>query len=110
MKNNENLRLVILCDGTSMGDEMIIFKTNAPIERLKELENQSCQVYIDGGSYDDVPIWADILTDEGYAFEFLDEHQHVTPFVSSCEWLEDKYPEVTEKYIIENQPELATRK
>ena len=110
MKNNENLRLVILCDVTSMGDEIIIFKTNAPIERLKELENQSCQVYIDGGSYDDVPIWADILTDEGYAFEFLDEHQHVTPFASSCEWLEDKYPEVTEKYIIENQPELATRK
>lgn len=110
MKNNENLRLIILCNGTGMGDEMIVFKTNAPVERLKELEQQSCQIYIDGGSYDDVPIWLDVLTDEGYVFELVDEHQHITPFKSSSDWLEDKYSEITEKYIIENQPELTSHK
>lgn len=110
MKNNEDLRLIILCDGTGMGDEMIIFKTNVPVERLKELEKQSCQVYIDGGSYDDVPVWADVLIDEGYVFEYVEEHQHITPFQSSDEWLKDKYSEVTEKYVIENQPELASHK
>ena len=89
-----------------MGDEMIVFMTNAPIERLKELEKQSCQVYINGGSYDDIPIWADVLIGEGYVFEYVDDHQHITPFRSSGEWLEDEYPEIIEKYIIENQPEL----
>lgn len=107
MKNNETLRLIILCDGTGMGDAVIVFRTDAPAERLKELENQACQVYIGGGSSDDVPIWADVLINEGYVFEYVDEHQHITAFQSSGEWLKDKYPEVTEKYVIENQPELT---
>ena len=82
MQNNKDLRQIILCNGTGMGDEMIVFKTNAPIERLKELEKQSCQVYINGGSYDDIPIWADVLIGEGYVFEYVDDRLIITPFIS----------------------------
>ena len=32
------IRLITLSDGTGMGDELIIFKTNAPVEELKKLE------------------------------------------------------------------------
>lgn len=112
---NKNLRLVALSDGTGMGDEVLVFKTNAPVNRLKELEKQSCEVYINGGDSEDVPIWADILIDEGYTFDLVGEHQHVTAYSSSSEWLKEKFPEITEHYVIENQPkpvsnaELARR-
>ena len=32
------MRLITLSDGTSMGDSLIVFETDAPIEELKELE------------------------------------------------------------------------
>ena len=99
----DDTRLITLTDGTTMDDLIIVFKTNAPIERLKELEKQSCRIYIDGGDEDDVPIWANVLSDEGYIFEYVDEHRHVTPFRTSCEWLNDKYSQITEHYCIENQ-------
>lgn len=98
-------RLITLSDGTSMGDNLLVFKTNAPVEELKELEKQSCQIYINGGSYDDVPIWADVLADKGYSFELVDSHQHINPFGTSSEWLKNEYPEVKELYVIENQPD-----
>lgn len=56
---NKNLRLVALSDGTGMGDEVLVFKTNAPVNRLKELEKQSCEVYINGGDSEDVPMLDD---------------------------------------------------
>lgn len=109
---NKNLRLVALSDGTGMGDEVLVFKTNAPVNRLKELEKQSCEVYINGGDSEDVPIWADILIDEGYTFDLVGEHQHVTAYSSSSEWMKEEFPEITEHYVIENQPkpvQLARR-
>lgn len=100
----EKERLIALSDGTGMGDELIIFKTNAPVSELIELEKQSCQVYLDGGDDKDVPIWGEILTKKGYMFEFVDSHRHITPYGSSRTWMELDYPEVTEHYVIENQP------
>ena len=47
-------RLITLIDGTGMGDALIIFKTNAPPDVLRSLEIDSCSVYLNGGSYDDV--------------------------------------------------------
>lgn len=44
------MRLITLSDGTGMGDELIVFKTNAPEEELKKLENMSCEVYQKGGN------------------------------------------------------------
>lgn len=104
----EDIRLIALADGTSMGDMIIVFKTNAPVERLKELEKQSCQIYIDGGDDENIPIWANVLSSEGYVFEYVDEHLHVTPYRSSSEWLEDEYHQITEHYLIENQPHLVS--
>lgn len=100
-----SLRRIALSDGTGMGDEMIIFETNAPAEELKKLEKESCQVYIDGGDYKDVPIWADILTAKGYIFNLVDTHSHVNPFTTSTDWLETRFPEIKEYYVIDNQPE-----
>jgi len=100
------LRHVILTDGTGMGDSVIIFETDSPVDELKELERISCEVYINGGDYEDVPNWASVLKEKGYTFEYVDSHQHITPTGTSREWLEDKYPEIMENYVIENQPEI----
>lgn len=100
----ENKRLITLSDGSGMGDMVIVFETNAPVEELKELERISCEVYINGGEDEDVPIWADILTQKGYIFDYVAEHQHITPRGDSETWLENKYPQITEHYEIENQP------
>lgn len=106
MNKINNTRLITLSDGTGMGDSLIIFETNAPVEELKELERISCQVYIDGGDYENVPIWAEVLTKKGYIFDCIDQHQHVTAYGNSTTWLENKYPKVKESYTIENQPNI----
>lgn len=88
----EKPRKIILQDGTCMGDETLVFLTNAPKNRLKSLEKESCDIYKNGGSYEDIPLWANVLTDEGYIFELQD-----------CENPEG----IQELYVIENQPELV---
>lgn len=102
-----NLRLITLSDGTSMGDNLIVFETNAPVEELKELEKNSCQVYLDGGNDEDVPIWGDVLSEKGFVFNLVDLHAHISPYGSSTSWLEGTYPEINEHYTIENQPHLC---
>ena len=99
-------RLITLTDGTGMGDALIIFKTNAPSDLLKSLEKDSCNVYINGGNYEDVPIWRDVLADKGYTLEYVDSCQHVTPYGTSTDWLEnhDIGSKIQEHYVIENQP------
>ena len=99
-------RLIALADGSTMGDMMIVFATNAPIEELKELEKISNDIYINGGDQEDVPIWAEVLKNKGYVFDYVDEHQHITALGISSEWLEKDYPQITEHYCIENQPEM----
>ena len=99
------MRLITLSDGTGMGDELIVFKTNAPVAELKKLEKISCQVYIEGGDFEDVPIWGNVLQKKGYKFEYVASHQHVSPFGTSKEWLKENY-KITEHYVIENQPNL----
>lgn len=106
MSITNNTRLITLCDGTGMGDSLIIFETNAPVEELKELEKISCQVYINGGDYEDIPIWAEVLIQKGYVFNCVEQHQHVTAYGTSTTWLENKYPEIKEHYTIENQPNI----
>ena len=96
-------RFVSLMDGTGMDGMVIVFKTNAPIEELKELERISCDCYINGNE-EEVPIWKYVLEEKGFVFNYVDEHGNVTPYGTSTTWLEDKYPEITEHYCIENQP------
>lgn len=102
------MRYVTLKDGTGMGDELLIFQTDAPVELLKNLEQESCQVYIDRGDYEDVPLWHKVLTDQGYTFEYIDSCEHVTPYGTSADWLESHEvgAKISEHYVIENQPEL----
>ena len=99
-------RLITLADGTTMGDMMIVFRTNAPVDELKELEKVSNDVYLNSGGEEDVPIWAEVLKNKGYVFDYVDEHQHITAFETSSEWLEKEYPRIAEHYCIENQPEM----
>lgn len=91
----EELREVVFGEGTSMGDSVYVYKTNAPKELLRDLLKRSNEVWINGGSYDDVPNWGAEITDKGYVFEYVDEGIAVN---------EDFEPK--ERYIIENQPEL----
>ena len=103
----ENQRYITLSDGTSMGGELIIFKTNAPMELLKELETISCKAYEDKKE-EDVPIWANVVQEKGFEFEYIASHQHITPFQSSSEWIEN-HPigaKINEHYVIDDQPEF----
>lgn len=106
LPKDDDRRLVTLSDGTGMGDRLYIFSTNAPVEELKKLEDESCKVYLEGRSVSEVPIWADVLYDKGYTFEYVTEHQHVSPYGTSSGWLEKNYPDIKENYVIENQPNL----
>lgn len=95
-------RLVTLSDGTSMGDTLYVFDTNAPVDVLKDLEKVSNEAYANGND-DDVPSWGKELKTKGYTFCYIDEHQHVTPYGTSSEWLEERYSGIKEHYTIENQ-------
>lgn len=96
-------RYIALSDGTRMGDNMYIFRTNAPVEELKALEKVSCEAYINDTEY---PVWEEVLNDKGYSFSYIAEHRHVTPLGTSDMWLKTEYPSITEQYVIENQPEI----
>jgi len=106
----DKLRLITLTDGTDMGGIMIVFKTNAPTEELEALEKISNDVYLNGGDEEEVPIWKNVLEAKGYVFEYVDEHPNINAFDTSDGWLEKKYPQISEKYVIENQPELGLGK
>lgn len=103
----QQMRLVALSDGTGMGDALLVFQTNAPVEELQSLEELSCNAYIDGNGFEDVPIWAEVLEKKGYLFECIAEHQHVSAYDTSDDWLKQYYPSITEQYVIDNQPELS---
>lgn len=91
-------RLIALSDDPGMDGELVIFRTNAPIERLKVLETESCKAYTND---DDIPIWAEVLEKEGCVCDIVDSHNHVTPYDTSSEWEKEKYADVTEYYEID---------
>lgn len=98
-------RQITLTDGTDMGGELLIFETNAPAELLKRLEEESCKAVMND---EDVPIWKNVVEENGFIFEFIDSHTHVTPYGTSTDWLEEHkvYSKIKEHYVIENQPTL----
>lgn len=101
-------RMVTLAEGTEKGDSVYVFLTDAPEEELQIIEKISCDIYKSGGSYEDVPIWKDVLEKRGYSFEYVDEYPHISIFSTSEEWLENAYPSIAEHYVIENQPQSVT--
>lgn len=105
MKKKEK-RLITLSDGTTMGGKLLVIRTDAPAEVLSELEKISCEIFINGADYEDVPIWADVLEEKGYEFTYIDSCTHVTPYGTSGDWLEETFGEINEKYVIEDQPDL----
>jgi hypothetical protein len=105
-----NTRLVTLCDGTGMGDMLIVFETDAPVKRLKELEKECCDMYINEPD-PKIPIWSDVLFDEGYQFSVVDYQHHVTAYNSSNNWLKNhpRFKNINEHYVIENQPDVIAK-
>ncbi len=97
----EGERFIALSDGTGMGGILYVFATDAPVEMLKTLEKESNQVYEDGRDGDEEPDWLEVLNKAGYSFEYVAEHRHVTPWGTSESWLEESFPQITEKYVIE---------
>ena len=95
-------RYFTLTDGTDMGDLLIIFETNAPAEELKELERISNDICTNGEP-EDVPNWMEYLERKGFTCNYIDEHQHITAYRTSSEWLEEEYPHITEHYTINNR-------
>lgn len=91
------LRKIALYDGTGMGGELIIFKTNAPAQFLKELEEKSTIQVLAGKDH---IIWADECANKGYIFEYVDHHQHITAYGTSVEWRNRKYAYVKEEYFL----------
>ncbi|WP_288619187.1 hypothetical protein [uncultured Eubacterium sp.] len=105
MKKTEK-RLITLSDGTGMGGELLVIRTDAPAEVLSELEKISCEIFINGSDAEKVPIWADVLKEKGYEFTYIDSCIHVTPYGTSGDWVEETFGEINEKYVIEDQPDL----
>lgn len=97
MSNSKEVRIIFLNEGTGMGGEKLVFSTNAPAVELKKLEEESNKLYAKG---EDVPIWAEVLNQKGYVFEFIDSHAHVNAWNTSSAWAKEKYPSVTEEYTI----------
>ena len=99
-------RYITLSDGTGMDGELLIFLTNAPATLLKTLEKLSCEA-IDRD--EDAPIWSNILKEAGYAFEYIDSHQHVTAYGTSTEWLMNHEigSAITEDYTIERTEKVT---
>lgn len=87
-------RLIALYDGTDCIDNFFVIETNAPKDRLKELELQCLYIELNGGSEEEVPSWIDELTDEGFTFDYVDECDNP----DWKEWLAAEYPDVTEIY------------
>lgn len=98
----QDSRCIGLSTGDTMGDEIVVIDTDAPRERLKKLEMESCEFYT-LEDYDNVPSWIEVLSKEGYKAEFVDFSPHVTPFHSSHKWLEEYFPDVEEVYYIEKR-------
>ena len=74
----DKTRLIALSDSPEMDGELVIFETNAPSKRLKELEKES---------------W--------YLCRYIDSEQHVTPYGTSEEWQQENYQNIKEFYYID---------
>ena len=77
----DKTRLIALSDSPEMDGELVIFETNAPSKRLKELEKESCALFTEE-AYDEIPNWSYTLEFEGYLCRYIDSEQHVTPYIN----------------------------
>lgn len=95
----DKTRLIALSDSPEMDGELVIFETNAPSKRLKELEKESCALFTEE-AYDEIPNWSYTLEFEGYLCRYIDSEQHVTPYGTSEEWQQENY-QIKEFYYID---------
>lgn len=98
-----NRRFIGVSNGSSMAGTMIIYETDAPATELKELEEKTNRINMDENSYEDVSNWFEPLKSKGYVFNYVAEHDHVSPYGTSKMWLENIYSDIQELYYIENQ-------
>ena len=92
-------RYVAVSDGCGMGDSVYVFITNIPAETLKAFERFCQELSKIGYESDEMPNWAKTLdNDFDHVFEYVSDHQHVSPYGTSSDWLEDRFPEINEYY------------
>lgn len=96
----DKTRLIALSDSPEMDGELVIFETNAPSKRLKELEKESCALFTEE-AYDEIPNWSYTLEFEGCLCRYIDSEQHVTPYGTSEEWQQENYQNIKEFYYID---------
>lgn len=94
-----NSRLIVLQDGTSMGDYIYLFRTDAPVSQLKKLLDECNRIYMNGGCEEDIPYWGEVIESEGYLFDPIDE-------TCVCGSHVGNFDDIEERYVIENQPYL----
>ena len=94
-----NSRLIVLQDGTSMGDYIYVFRTDAPASRLKKLLDECNKIYINGGCEEDIPYWSEVIESEGYLFDYIDETCVSSSYAGN-------FDDIKERYVIDNQPYL----
>lgn len=107
-------RYITLCDGTTMGAELTIIKTNAPENLLRELEEKACEAYRLYGNDAEIPLWYNEVKKMGYTYEYIDSYMPISTVLRLEEFireLEKKFNiEIAENYLIEDQPELGKKK
>lgn len=94
-----NTRYITLLDGASMNGELIVIRTNAPVELLKELENLSNVAYKND---DDIPLWWREVENKGYEYQIIDSCRNITPYCTSKKWLasHEEWKNIEEHYVI----------
>lgn len=83
-----------------VGEEVgYAYKTNAPKKRLEELEDVSVEKVCEH-CYDEIPVWEEVLNDEGYYVEEIDYDYFNSDIKEIKQWFKDKY-NITETYVID---------
>ena len=104
MKKTEK-RLITLSDGTGMGGELLVFRTDAPAEVLSEIGKISCEI-LSTELIMRTFLYGRCFKEKGYEFTYIDSCTHVTAYGTSSDWLEETFGEINEKYVIEDQPDM----
>jgi hypothetical protein len=88
---DNELRDIIIED--TNGNAFGAYTTNAPAERLKELEKESCMAY----TLDEKVDWKEILTKEGYFFEEFNYNPTDT-YMDFDSWFAEEFSHIEETY------------
>ena len=84
---------------------LVLVVTMLPLNVFADSVNNKNLVDM-ANAYNEEYLPNEVLEKEGYVFSYEDSHSNISVYGTSAEWLEEKYPDITEQYVIEDQPEL----